>query len=401
MGALLVALIVAEGVDAGYLPVGVAIVLCGTAGVAALIVPAHRLWPVGILTVVASCVFSSVSTQLSHRPPHTPGTVETGVMMLLVVRAVRFLPPRTMVPLAVGAWAAALLVNLRMPEYEWPKFTKFVGPGLVLCGVLMLILGMYLRLLDTSRLREQQHHLQTQRLEHARDLHDFVGHHVSAIVAQAKAARFITSSGRPLPTDELDRMLAAMEEAGSQAMESMRTMVGVLRDPADVQAGGSGGDLTELRVLADALARGGPEVELSVAPDLVAHGLPPHLAKAIRHVVQESLTNVRKHAENVQRVRIQVRRLPRNPARLSVTVTDDGRGHRIDRTGSSGPVGGFGILGLTERVEALGGTLSADGGSGTGWTLHAELPLAEGPSSRARAAVPARRFVTAAGNRTP
>ncbi|AEW92411.1 MULTISPECIES: sensor histidine kinase [Streptomycetaceae] len=367
--AVVVAAVVAEALDAAFWPVTVAMAVTGVSCVAALVVPVRLLWPAGVAAVVASGVLSVAGTLSRHRPEHTPGLVEMAALLLLTARAVRHRPPRRMVPLAAGAWLAAPLALLRLPSGEYSTAVTFGAPPLLLAGALMVVLGAYLRLLDSVRDRERDARLRAQRLEYARDLHDFVGHHITAINAQVKAVRFVTAAGRPLTARELDERLAAVEAAGRQAMESMRAMVGVLRDPGDPAPLSPARHLAGLRELVETGGTAGPDVSLTVDPALTARPLAPDVAATVHRVVQEALTNVRKHACGARRACVEVAPLAGDPGRLVVRVTDDAPGP------AAGPGAGFGIVGLTERVTALGGHLSAGPRPGAGWEVRAELPL--------------------------
>ncbi|MFI6062200.1 sensor histidine kinase [Streptomyces sp. NPDC051286] len=245
-------------------------------------------------------------------------------------------------------------------------------------AALAAVLGLYLRLLDRYRAQEHRAGLQAQRLDHARELHDFVGHHVTAIIAQSKAVRFATAAGCPPSTQELDGMFAAIEEAGSQAMQSMRSMVAVLRSPGAATA--PGGELADLRTLTQRFARTGPATTLALDPRLAAGGLPPGIATTVHQIVRESLTNVRKHARRAKAVTVDVR-LDGDTARpaVLVSVTDEGpgtAGHTAEPADlGDGPRSGYGLVGLSERAAMVGGTVTAGAQAGVGWIVEARIPL--------------------------
>jgi len=236
--------------------------------------------------------------------------------------------------------------------------------GLFAVGMLFVVLlGMYLRLHDQRRVDAGELAKQAQRLAYARDLHDFVAHHVTAMVAQAQAVRFISTAGHPPAPDDLDRALAGIEKAGEEALTSMRGMISVLRDdePPPVRT-----------TLGEAVAEpvghfAGPPVATDIDDDLATTHLTADVVDAVRHVVQESLTNVLRHAGGATAVQVRARTLPGR--RLEVVVADDGPS-TVETSGA-----GFGLVGLTERVEAAGGTLAA-GPADSGWRVTAVLPLA-------------------------
>ncbi|MEU8827334.1 histidine kinase [Streptomyces sp. NPDC048636] len=392
---LVSAMLVAEGAATGYVPTAVATVATGALCVAALLVPVSRFPPAAAVAVTASGALSVVTVQLTHRPEVTPGAMEMGALLLLVSRAVRCARPALAAALSAAGGLAAGLLPLRLPPPEYINVIKLGEPVIFFCLVLAVLLGLYLRLLDTFRAREREADRQAQRLEYARELHDFVAHHVTAMVAQTKAVRYASAQGHAPAPDALDRMLAGIERAGSQAIESMRGMVTVLRAPGEGPAATRpAGDLDgELRGLTEEFTASGPATaEVSLAPELTAagHGLRPELTTAAHRVVRESLTNIRKHGEGVRWVTVDVR--PSPGGTLTVTVTDDGRASAhataagaaraagragtADGSGMSGR-SGFGLTGLAERVETLGGTFTAgpreDGTAG--WRVTAELPL--------------------------
>ena len=191
----------------------------------------------------------------------------------------------------------------------------------------------------------------------ARELHDMVAHHVSAIAVQAQAGRALAGQ-RPEAGLEA---LAAIEGEASQTLAEMRAMVRVLRE-------GAPAEYTPQPGVADlaALARRDPVpvVDVEVPGDL--DELPLQVDAAVYRLAQEALTNALRHARNASRVEI---RVVEGEGRLRLRVTDDGQ---IDPARPASH--GFGLLGMTERVQLLGGTLRAGPTPGGGWAVDAELP---------------------------
>ena len=192
----------------------------------------------------------------------------------------------------------------------------------------------------------------------ARELHDMVAHHVSAIAVQAQAGRTMAGQ-RP---DAALEALSVIEKEASQTLAEMRAMVRVLRDGDPVEYAPQPG-VADLASLArrDQV----PVVDVELPADL--DGLAPQLDTAVYRLAQESLTNALRHARHATRVEI---RVDQGAGGLRLRVTDDGQ---VDpaRPGSHG----FGLLGMTERVQLLGGTLRAGPTpEGGGWTVEAELP---------------------------
>ncbi|WP_413099137.1 sensor histidine kinase [Streptomyces sp. Inha503] len=384
VGGALVVLVVLEGLNAPHPPMAAATMVSGVLCLAALAVPERLFARCATGAAALSCVLTVTEAQLSERPPNTPGMVELGALLLLSTRAVRRCPPlRAAGPVAASSLAAVVL-PLRIEQ--WDDYLKNLIAVIAVCVVpFMVVVGLCLRLYDTLREREREAIRQAQRLEHARELHDFVAHHVTAIVAQTKAARFTAAAGHTQSPEDLDRMLAQIERAGSQALGSMRAMVTSLRDhatasattrPAGDPAGPRGlGGLRDLRALTEEFSEVGPAAELILAPELADRPLPPGIATTVHRVVQESLTNVRKHATGVGRVEVRIGARPGDPERLEVSVVDDGQGGASPAAGRPVEGSGYGLVGLAERVEEVNGHITSGPRDGGGWQVRAVLPL--------------------------
>ena len=229
-------------------------------------------------------------------------------------------------------------------------------------------LGWYERWVDATRRQAVDAARQAERLDIARELHDVVAHHVSGIVVQAQAA-LLVAADRPEAAVEA---LHQIEAAGGEALGSMRAMVGSLRsdDGAPVAPVAS---VADIGGLVEQAQRAGHPVAWSL--DLPpGTELPDAVSGAAFRIVQESLSNVRRHAGPTASV---VVRVAEADDVVEVSVSDDGASPRTRRSGS----GGFGIIGMSERVEALGGRLEAGPVAGTpsGWQVRAWLPLEPGP----------------------
>ncbi|MFF1488630.1 sensor histidine kinase [Streptomyces sp. NPDC058319] len=391
--------VVAESIDTGSVWSAVAWTLSGALVLAAVAVPRDRFGPAALAAVAASGLVTLLAALTGVRAEHTFGVVESCALLLVVARALRLGPPLRAVAVASGAVAALTVIFLRLPSAEYSRAGSFAVPVLWCAAALAAVLGLYLRLLDRFREREHEAALQEQRLDYARELHDFVGHHVTAIIAQTKAVRFATAAGRPPGPEELDGMLAAVEEAGSQAMHSMRSMVAVLRDPRGAGAAGPGGGLAGLRTLTERFSASGPRTALTLDPRLTAGELPPGIATTVHQVVREALTNVRKHAHGAHKVTVDVR-VAGDTARpvVRVSVCDDAeaaagtaaeapaRSPAPARRAGTGTGSGYGLVGLAERAAMVGGTVTAGPRAGVGWVVEADIPLPgplEGPASGA------------------
>jgi signal transduction histidine kinase len=227
-------------------------------------------------------------------------------------------------------------------------------------------IGLVLREIDTRRRAAVEDTRSAERMELARELHDVVAHHVTGIVVAAQAAAVVARTS----PDDVDRALAAIEAAGTDALTAMRRMVGVLRGQDTEGARTPGAELAEVRTLVHRFDPDARLVRLTTDPGLEHAVLPPGVAATGYRVVQEALTNVRRHAPEVATVEVDIR--IREEA-LLVSVRNDGVPHTPvgARTASSG----FGLVGMGERVTALDGTLAAGPTSPGVWTVSVRLPL--------------------------
>ncbi|HET6479461.1 MAG TPA: histidine kinase, partial [Actinoplanes sp.] len=166
-------------------------------------------------------------------------------------------------------------------------------------------LGIYLRIIEGSRQRAVDAVRAEQRTEFARDLHDFIAHHVTGIVVQAQGARFIAEQ-------DPKRVLLALEqieEAGAETMASMRRMVGVLRDPdskPDAPLAPVAGVHDLVPLLEQFNSAGGAKARMHV--DGSIDSLPVELSTSAYRVVMEALTNVRQHAPKASAADVWIRR---------------------------------------------------------------------------------------------
>ncbi|HEY3710270.1 MAG TPA: histidine kinase [Amycolatopsis sp.] len=205
-----------------------------------------------------------------------------------------------------------------------------------------------------------------ERARMARDLHDVIAGHLSAIALQSEAALSMADDPKMSRA-----VLEAVRENSVSALDEMRAMIGLLR-----AASGTGGEdyettaparLAELSRLVESARATGMEVTVDSTVDTGAE-LPAAVDLTAYRIAQEALTNAIKHAPG-GRVLVQLRR---EGGLLTVEVGNELRATAA-RTGGTG----HGLASMAERARAVGGTLSA-GPSGSGWLVRAELPLAKG-----------------------
>ncbi|GAA3769651.1 histidine kinase [Plantactinospora mayteni] len=207
------------------------------------------------------------------------------------------------------------------------------------------------------RLRLAEATRAVERTRIARELHDVVTHHVTAMVVQAEAARYLTAApGR------LDETLSAVTDTGRRAISDLRHLLDLLNPDhgTDTRAPSVG----ELHALVEQTRRAGQPVEFT------EEGRPAESTGsaelAAYRVVQEALTNALKYAHGARTV-VQVRHGERE---IAVEVSTDGSGSRTGSPGGSGR----GLAGLRERVDVLGGEFSADRRAGGGFVVRARIP---------------------------
>jgi signal transduction histidine kinase len=214
--------------------------------------------------------------------------------------------------------------------------------------------GAALRYRARARMRELDQATLLERERLARDLHDTVAHHVSAMAIRAQAGLAMVGSQPEAATEAL----RLIEAEASRALTEMRTMVRVLRQPAE---------LTPLPRVADLAALAGrshtgPRVDVEILGDV--EDLPPSVGTTIYRLAQESVTNARRHAKHATRIEVRV------------AVDDTSVRLRVCDDGNAGPQGasGYGLVGMAERANLLGGTCQAGPNPGGGWTVTAVLP---------------------------
>ena len=261
---------------------------------------------------------------------------------------------------AVIGVAVIVVTHLPMAAGESGGLIEAVAGGAIL--LLPAALGAAVRYRGVSRAREVEQIKAGERELLARELHDTVAHHVSAIAIQAQAGRAIAAS-------DPDAAVAALEVIATEAsrtLAEMRTMVGVLRQ-------GHGPTLAPQMGVADLASlaeRAGGPATIDVVPSGDLENLTPTVDAAVYRLAQEAITNARRHARRATRIRVAV---AGGDDHVRLTVSDDGEAPAFSTPSSSG----FGIIGMTERATLLGGTLEAGPNHDRGWTVTAVLPRAD------------------------
>lgn len=242
--------------------------------------------------------------------------------------------------------------------------SDFTGYAEAAFGSMFLLfpatLGLAVRYRWTARNRELGQVRLRERELLARELHDTVAHHVSAIVIRAQAGRAVAATRPEAAVDAL----AVIEAEGTRTLAEMRAMVGVLRDDgtAALVPQPGVGDLERLaRSVGDR-----PRVEVEMSGDLGDLG--PAVGAAIYRIAQELITNAVRHARQATRIDV---RLTSYDDSVRLTVRDDGEA-------TSRNPGGYGLVGMAERATLLGGTLAAGPDPDRGWSVDVVLPRTAG-----------------------
>jgi signal transduction histidine kinase len=205
----------------------------------------------------------------------------------------------------------------------------------------------------------------------ARELHDLVAHSMSIVAVQAGVGHYLIDRDPAQAKDAL----ATIETTSRQALTEMRRMLGVLRVDTSGEADHDAGTLepqpgtNDIATLVADAADQGLDAHLIVEPPGPLPDLPSGVALSAYRIVQEALTNARKHAGPAH-VTVTVRN---DAEQLALTIDDDGRGMSTLPADS----GGYGLVGMRERASVLGGELIAGPRPGGGFRVQATLPIRE------------------------
>ncbi|WP_129669331.1 sensor histidine kinase [Phytoactinopolyspora endophytica] len=333
----------------------------------------RRRWPVHLaLAITAVSTFATSST----------GAVLIAIFTVAVHRKLAVTAVVTAVNILVGMLYFAIY-----PDDELPYAGSVAFVVLLIVAVAMW--GMFVRarrqlvlsLRERARQAESEAHLRVEQGRHrereriAREMHDVLAHRLSLLSVHANALVY-----RPdAPAEDIAQASGIIRDSAHQALQDLREVIGVLRAPAaDPDDDAPHPTLDDLTSLVGESRQAGMHVTVADDRDLAAHEgnthesnsqLPAAVARCAYRVVQEGLTNARKHARG---------------ARVTITLTGssgDGLQVRVHNTAPSGPSSseripgaGTGLVGLSERVELAGGTLRRGPTADGGFALCADLP---------------------------
>jgi signal transduction histidine kinase len=311
-----------------------------------------------LLMVVIAFVVPLVATLLTNG--HEPEMVSAVVFILLPYALVRWGSGREVI-LGLAVVFGSVAFSFATGDVT---LGDTVGGSAFLTAALALGAALRYRASARQRLLAQVQLIERERL--ARDLHDTVAHHVSAIAVRAQAG-LATAAVDP---DAAVDALRVIEAEASRTLAEMRTMVRVLRrgtppEDADLAPGPRLADLHDLAGL-DRDRGDGPTVDVEIDGDVA--DVPPSVGAAIYRLAQESVTNARRHARHATRIQV---RVAADDTTVRLRVSDDGDG---GAAAAASP--GYGLIGMAERASLLGGTCEAGPDPGRGWTVTAVLPRA-------------------------
>jgi signal transduction histidine kinase len=344
---------------------------------------AARRFPGPVVAVTAAAALADLAINTG-----SPGPPYVALAFAIVGAIVR--GARVWAWASVGAvWAGALIAVLLRGGEVAPGRAAFTTFGvLAMVGIGEAVRARRERVAAYRRAGAQRRQTaaEAERVRIARELHDVLAHSLSSINVQAGVGLHLMERD-PAKAAEA---LAEIKATSKTALDEVRSVLGVLR--ADDSSGGAPlipePDLSQLERLVASVSARGVDVALEVAPEVMDAGIPRPVQLALYRIVQESLTNVLRHADARQAtVSVWL-----EGGQAVAEVTDDGRGapegrsrdrSQGGRNGGNGgdpdggdPEGGRGLLGMRERAELLGGTLTAGLRHGVaGYRVTARIPL--------------------------
>lgn len=240
--------------------------------------------------------------------------------------------------------------RLGRPEEQWKRSPEAATPAPSEPGA------------GRQRRRAEQAAAEAERLRIARELHDIVAHSLSVVAIQADAANALLP-GRP---QSAQMAVTAIRQTAQQALEETRRLLGTLRSESDLSPAESDGGLRDVDALIAQARDSGQRVDLCLDGSRI--DLPTALDRSAFRILQEGLTNVGRHAWGSDcEVTIRYR-----PDMVELSVVNTASTSAITH---AEPSGGYGLIGIRERVQALGGRMSAGPDPKGGWALRTELPL--------------------------
>jgi signal transduction histidine kinase len=305
----------------------------------------------------------------SHQPPFEPFAAGVVACFALGLHADRRGLRAGLVVFAVLVVASAIVlaaggstVGNALAVLIWWGAAIGIGRGLRERQALVELLRERSARLERDRERDMADAALEERARIARELHDVIAHAVSLMVVQASAERRLLDPEQRRTADTLE----TIESSGREALGELRRLLGVLRAHGRERLAPQPG-LDALPELLEEAGRGGHEIRLEIEGEPAR--LPAGLDLTAYRIVQEGLTNARKHAPGAT-VDLSLRW---RPAELEIEVTDHGPGPPANSNGA-----GHGLIGMRERASLYGGSLRTGPGPGGGFRVLARLPIDSG-----------------------
>ncbi|MCD9145269.1 sensor histidine kinase [Streptomyces albireticuli] len=368
------ALVTAEESDRNALAaVGIAAVLC-------LVVALRRRAPVKMLLLATAAGVAQLVTD-------TPQQLADFAMLVIIYTVASGTVRWASRFALVGGLLAPLIANLRWSSPDQGVNQHIIGTVFMTVPfVLAWVLGDSMRTrraywaqleeragrLEKEREQQARMAVTAERARIARELHDVVAHNVSVMVVQADGAAYVLDAS----PEQAKQALETISGTGRQALAEMRRLLGVLR----TEEGGEGGeyvpqpDVEQIGDLVEEVRGAGLPVDFQV--EGAPRPLPSGVELTAYRIVQEALTNTRKHGGPDAGASV---RLTFFDDGLGLLVEDDGRGAQHELYESGGADGmGHGLIGMRERVGMVGGTLDAGPRPGGGFRISVLLPIKPG-----------------------
>ncbi|HZD69769.1 MAG TPA: sensor histidine kinase [Actinomycetes bacterium] len=342
--------------------------------------PSHRPFDAGAIALVIVAAGA-----LALRRRHPVAVLALVFVVTLVYRVLGYSNGPIWLALVV-AYVTAVVRGRRLAAgiaalagfgiFPWLDYLLSDGPGpslaamaalaawlLVLLGAAEAVRVRRERAAEAVRIKEEEalRRASEERLRIARELHDALGHHLSLINVQSGVALHLNEE---LPA-QARSSLGAIKQASKEALAELRSVLDILRQQDEPAPRSPTSTLARLDELVSQAAAAGLEVRTQFEGEVRV--LPFGVDVAAFRIVQEALTNVARHAGPA----IATVRVCYGQRDLTVEVDDDGRGHPMH----NGAGGGKGIVGMRERVAALGGELEVGPRPGGGFRVRARLPL--------------------------
>lgn len=313
--------------------------MCGVVGIVALLL--WRRFAVAMVAIVAVTSAVYIARDYAGGPALLPGPLALLALGYTTPRRTGWLGAAGyVVTVAVGNVVASGGLSIELVILPgWASAAVLAGQALAARGE------------RAAAARERVAHaheraVAAERMRIAQDLHDSVAHAMSTINVQSGVAAHLLDRD----PNQAKGALEAIRAASGQALDELGAILGVLRDPDTAAPRSPVGRLNDVATLVERARADGLSVTATIDGDPAA--VPPTIGAAAYRVVQEALTNVRRHAGAGATATVSV--AVGDDGAVELRVTDDGRG------GGPGPAGnGFGLVGMRERVESTGGELRA------------------------------------------